>query len=134
MPIRGLDHVAITVEDVEKTLAFYARVLGAEVLYLDLFRRGDIPVVLMQIGQSRISVHPARSPAAPHARRPTPGSADLCFRWDGPLEAAQETLAECGVEVTLGPVPRPAADGALGRSIYFRDPDENLLEFLSTED
>jgi len=134
MPIRGFDHVAITVADVEKTLEFYQRALGAEVLYLDLFRKGDIPVVLMQIGLSRISVHPADSPAAPHADRPTPGSADLCFRWDGPLESAQQILSECGVEIIEGPVPRPAADGEMGRSIYFRDPDENLLEFLSTDD
>jgi catechol 2,3-dioxygenase-like lactoylglutathione lyase family enzyme len=134
MPIRGLDHVAITVANVERTLEFYRRVLGAEVLYLDLFRRGDIPIVLMQVGQSRISVHPAEAPAAPHADRPTPGSADLCFRWDGALETAQETLAQSGVEIIDGPVPRPAADGKPGRSVYFRDPDGNLLEFLATDE
>ena len=63
---------------------------------------------------------------------PTPGSGDFCMRWDAPLEDAVKLLASKGVAVIEGPVPRPAADGALGRSIYFRDPDDNLLELLST--
>ena len=105
---------------------------GAEVLYEDLWRRGEIPVVLLQLGASRLSVHSADAPASPHAHRPTPGSVDLCFRWDAPLEHAMALLARHGVEVALGPVPRPAADGELGRSLYFRAPDHNLLELLST--
>ncbi len=133
MPLRGLDHVAITVADIEATVAFYARVLGAEPLYLDAWRAGKIPVVLLRLGQSRLSVHPAAAPAKPHARAPQPGSGDLCFRWDGPLEGAAEALARAGVPVEEGPVPRPAADGTPGRSLYFRDPDGNLLELLSTD-
>jgi catechol 2,3-dioxygenase-like lactoylglutathione lyase family enzyme len=134
MAVRGLDHVAITVADVEATLAFYARVLGAELCYGDLWREGKLPVAILQLGSSRLSVHPAAAPASPHATTPLPGSQDLCFRWDGPLVEAERHLAAEGVDVTLGPVPRPAADGALGASIYFRDPDGNLLELLSTED
>ncbi len=133
MSVRGIDHVAITVLDAERTLAFYRRVLDAETLYEDLWRAGRIPVVLLQIGGARLSVHSARAPAAPHARVPTPGSVDLCFRWDGPIESAIERLGSRGVEIVLGPVPRPAADGAAGHSVYFRDPDGNLLELLSTE-
>jgi catechol 2,3-dioxygenase-like lactoylglutathione lyase family enzyme len=133
MSIRGIDHVAITALDPERTLAFYRRALDAETLYEDLWRAGRIPVVLLQIGAARLSVHSARAPAAPHARVPTPGSADLCFRWDGPIESAIARLAERGVEIVLGPVPRPAADGANGQSVYFRDPDGNLLELLTTE-
>ncbi len=133
MPVRGLDHVAITVADVEATLTFYERVLGAEPIYRDEFRAGKIPVALLQVGSSRLSVHPASAPASPHASRPTPGSADLCFRWDGPLSEAEKHLVAEGVALVEGPVPRPAADGTLGRSVYFRDPDDNLLEFLSTD-
>jgi catechol 2,3-dioxygenase-like lactoylglutathione lyase family enzyme len=133
MPLRGFDHVAITVADVERTLDFYQRVLGAELLYEALWRAGKLPVVILQLGASRLSVHAAKSPAKPHAERPTPGSADLCFRWDGPLAAAAAQLAAAGVAVEAGPVPRPAADGAVGASLYFRDPDGNLLELLSTE-
>jgi catechol 2,3-dioxygenase-like lactoylglutathione lyase family enzyme len=132
MTVRGIDHVAITVQDVERTLAFYREVLDAKTLYEDLWRAGKIPVVLLQVGASRLSVHSAAAPAAPHARLPTPGSVDLCFRWDAPIEAAIARLRRHGVEIVEGPVPRPAADGAEGRSVYFRDPDGNLLELLTT--
>ena len=133
MGVRGLDHLAITVDDVERTVAFYGRVLGAQPLFLDLWRAGRIPVVLLQVGASRLSVHSAKSPAAPHARVPLPGSADFCFRWDGPIETAIAHLRDRDVEIVLGPVPRPAADGLAGQSVYFRDPDGNLLELLTTD-
>ena len=94
---------------------------------------GKIPVVLLQVGESRMSIHDAASPAKPHANLPTPGSEDVCFRFDGPIADAQAQLAAESVEVIEGPVPRPAADGTLGQSVYFRDPDGNLLEFLSTD-
>lgn len=107
--------------------------LDAQPLFTELWRAGKIPVVLLQVGASRLSVHAAKAPAAPHARVPLPGSGDFCFRWDGPIESAIAQLRERGVEIALGPVPRPAADGAPGRSVYFRDPDGNLLELLSTD-
>ena len=65
MPIEGLDHVAITVADVEATVEWYQRVLGAQPLLLELWREGKVPVVLLQIGASRLSVHAAGAPAAP---------------------------------------------------------------------
>ena len=133
MPVRALDHLAITVADVDRTLRFYERVLGAESLYEELFREGRIPVAMLQVGGSRLSVHPAAKPAAPHARVPTAGSADVCFRFDGPIADAKAMLEDAGVDVVLGPVPRPAADGAMGQSVYFTDPDGNLLELLSTD-
>ena len=133
MPVRGLDHVALTCADVEATLDFYKRVLGATTIYEELWREGKIPVVLMQVGGSRLSIHDAASPASPHADRPTPGSADFCFRFDGPVAEARAMLVAEGVEVIEGEGPRPAADGEMGYSVYFRDPDQNLLELLSTD-
>lgn len=133
MPIRGLDHLALTVADVPRTLDFYRRALGAVVLYEDLWRAGKIPVVILQLGASRLSIHEAAKPAKPHARVPAPGSADVCFRWDGTLDAAAAQLAAAGVPIEEGPVARPAADGRPGASLYFRDPDGNLLELLSTD-
>ena len=133
MSIRGLDHLAITVADMDATLDFYRGVLGAEVLYEDLYRAGTIPIVMIQIGASRLSVHPAAAPAKPHAHCPQPGSGDFCFRWDAPIEDAIALLAAKSVDVIEGPVPRPAADAVVGQSVYFRDPDGNLLELLSTQ-
>ncbi|MBM4266772.1 MAG: hypothetical protein FJ144_09190 [Deltaproteobacteria bacterium] len=131
MPIEGLDHVAITVSDPERTASFYADVLGAEVLYLDLWREGKLPVFSLQVGQSRINVHPAAAPASPHATTPLPGSQDLCFRWTGSIGDARQRLESHGVAIELGPEPRPASNGRWGESLYFRDPDGNLLELLT---
>jgi catechol 2,3-dioxygenase-like lactoylglutathione lyase family enzyme len=133
MPVAGFDHVAITVADVDATLAWYQRVLAAEPLHVDLWREGKLPVALLQLGASRMSVHPAAAPAAPHADAPTPGSADLCFRFDGPVDDILRLLDDAGVAVVDGPVPRPAANGEMGTSVYFRDPDGNLLELLTIE-
>lgn len=132
--IRGFDHYAVTVADIEATMAFYRTVLGAEILWEKQFREGKIPVISMQLGANRMNVHQAKAPAAPHARQPTPGSADLCFRWEGPIANAVALLEKHGVAVIVGPAPRPAADGIWGQSVYFRDPDGNLLELLSTHE
>lgn len=132
MSVAGLDHVAITVADVAATVSWYERVLGATPLHFDLWLDGKIPVALLQLGASRLSIHPAANPAAPFAQRPTPGSADLCFRWNGTIGMALEQLRVNGIDVIEGPVPRPASDGKRGSSVYFRDPDGNLLELLTT--
>ena len=133
VPIVGFDHVAITVADVDATIDWYRRVLGAEPLHLDLWQAGELPIALLQVGASRLSVHPATRPAAPHAATPTPGSADLCFRFDGPVAEILAMLDAAGVPVVEGPVPRPASSGEPGASIYFRDPDGNLLELLTLD-
>ena len=133
MPIRGIDHLAITCSDVESTVSWYSRVLGANPLYLAEWRAGKLPVVILQVGANRLSLHAAASPAKPHAQLPTPGAVDLCFRWSGPLSDAIAHVSAFGIEIEEGPVPRPAADGTRGQSIYFRDRDGNLLELLSTD-
>ena len=130
--IRGFDHYAITVANIATTIKFYRDVLGAEILWEKEWREGKIPVVSMQLGTNRMNVHPAAAPAAPHAKMPTSGSADLCFRWDGTISEAQELLRSHHITIEEGPAPRPAADGKWGQSVYFRDPDGNLLELLST--
>jgi catechol 2,3-dioxygenase-like lactoylglutathione lyase family enzyme len=131
MPIEGFDHVAITVADVDATVDWYRRVLAAEPLYWDRWLAGTLPVALLQVGASRLSVHPAAAPVAPHAATPTSGSADLCFRFDGPVGEILELLDANGVAVVDGPVARPASNGERGTSVYFRDPDGNLLELLT---
>jgi catechol 2,3-dioxygenase-like lactoylglutathione lyase family enzyme len=130
--VEGLDHLAITVADVEVTIDWYRRVLGAELLFEDEWKARAMPVALLQIGASRLSIHDAASPAAPHAAVVTPGSADVCVRVDGAIEAIRASLSDVGVVVVEGPVARPASNGAAGMSLYVRDPDGNLVELLTT--
>jgi catechol 2,3-dioxygenase-like lactoylglutathione lyase family enzyme len=127
--------VAITVTDVERTVRFYRDLVGAEVVFLDRFRAGEFNVVTLVVGANRINVHPSPPRAPEHlvARRPTPGSADICFRWDGPIGEVTARLEELGLPVMDGSSPRPAADGTPATSVYTLDPDGNLLELLTTD-
>jgi catechol 2,3-dioxygenase-like lactoylglutathione lyase family enzyme len=131
MTISGFDHLAITCNDVDASIDFYTRVLGAELLLAEMWRARQMPVAIMQIGANRLSLHQAAAPASPHAQAPTPGSVDLCFRWEGPITDAVAHLGAQGVAVIEGPVGRPASNGERGTSVYFRDLDGNLLEMLT---
>jgi catechol 2,3-dioxygenase-like lactoylglutathione lyase family enzyme len=126
-PQLTIDHVVIAVSDVEASNRFYRQVLGAEVLELALGR-----VAYLLAGQ-QLNVHTPDSTPTPVARdRVRPGNSDLCFAWPGPIAGAVEHLERCRVAVELGPVERTGARGP-GESVYFRDPDGSLLEFLSYE-
>lgn len=131
--ISGFDHLAITCTDIDASIEFYDRVLGATLLYPERWHDGSMPVALMNVGANNLSLHRAQSPASPHAVAPTPGAVDLCLRWVGPIDAAQSHLASHGVEVIEGPVGRIASDGRPATSVYFRDLDGNLLEFLAVD-
>lgn len=133
MGIRGFDHLAVTVKDVGRFADFYHDVFGAEVLYRDRFDDGRFPIVTLVLGGNRINVHPSPPRADLVADQPTPGAIDLCFRWDGPIEDAVALLDRHGLAVVEGPSFRLAADGSKGASVYFRDPDDNLIELLTTD-
>jgi catechol 2,3-dioxygenase-like lactoylglutathione lyase family enzyme len=123
-PVIDLDHCVIHVTDWERSNAFYRVVMGAEVL-----RKGNGWVY--QFGNMRLNVHGPGVNASPVARVPVPpGGSDLCFVWPGTAAGAIEHLQRCGVELELGPVSRSGAHGE-GMSVYFRDPDGSLLEFIS---
>ncbi|MET7992407.1 VOC family protein [Amycolatopsis sp. NPDC005232] len=121
MRIDRLDHLVLTVADVEATVAFYTRVLGmAEVT----FKGGR---KALAFGTSKINLHQAGHEFEPKALRPTPGSADLCLITENALDDVIEELRRAGVPIEEGPVERTGATGEI-RSVYFRDPDENLIE------
>jgi catechol 2,3-dioxygenase-like lactoylglutathione lyase family enzyme len=124
MEIR-LDHCVIHVSERRRSNAFYRDVLGAELI-------GDADNVAMyRFGSQQLNVHGPGLEPEPVARRPVqPGGSDLCFAWPGPIEAAVDHLRARGVEVELGPVPRRGGRGD-GTSVYFRDPDGSLLEFIA---
>jgi catechol 2,3-dioxygenase-like lactoylglutathione lyase family enzyme len=121
MQIQRLDHLVLTVRDIEVTCDFYQRVLGVEIISF-----GDQRTAL-RFGDQKINLHRRGAEIEPCAAVPTPGSADLCFIARTPVEEMIERLDEMAVEIEHGPVTRTGACGQI-RSIYIRDPDNNLLE------
>jgi catechol 2,3-dioxygenase-like lactoylglutathione lyase family enzyme len=121
----SFDHCVVAVSDWERSHAFYRDVLGAE-----LIERGANGWAY-RFGAQQLNLHGPGVKPDPVARDPVrPGNSDLCFRWDRPIEEAVAHLAQHGVEVELGPVPREGAGGT-GTSVYFRDPDGSLLELIA---
>ena len=126
---QGFDHVAITVADVDATVAWYQRVLAPNRCTGPLARR-DAADRALRVGASRLSVHPAAAPAAPHADAPTPGSADLCFRFDGPVGEIL-ALLDGGRGRPRRPRPAPGVERRTRRVGVLPRPDGNLLELLT---
>jgi catechol 2,3-dioxygenase-like lactoylglutathione lyase family enzyme len=122
--IEGLDHLVLTVGDVERACQFYQRVLG---LRRESFGKGR---VALYFGRQKINLHPHPTPHDLVARQPAPGTADLCFLTETPLSAVAAHLEACGVEILAGPVERSGAEGPIF-SLYCRDPDGNLIEIAN---
>ena len=120
MRIRSLDHLVLTVADIDRTVRFYES-LG---MRRETFDDGR---VALRFGDQKLNLHQPGAEVAPHAARPTQGSADLCFLVEDGLDEVAEALAHAGVPVELGPVARTGATGAI-TSLYVRDPDGNLVE------
>jgi len=121
----ALDHCVIHVSDWERSVRFYTDVIGAEAV------ERDAGTYVFRLGDWQLNVHGPNVDAGPLARLPVqPGNSDLCFRWDGPIADAVVHLERCAVSIELGPVARFGAKGE-GTSVYFRDPDGSLMEFIS---
>ncbi|MEX6689167.1 VOC family protein [Danxiaibacter flavus] len=121
MTINRLDHFVLTVADIEATCYFYSSVMGMDIVTFGNGRKA------LQFGNQKINLHQAGKEFEPKANKPTPGSADLCFVADTPLETILNELREKQIEIAEGIVERTGAIGTI-RSIYFRDPDLNLIE------
>lgn len=119
--IDRLDHLVLTVTELQATIDFYANVLGMKVV-----RFGEGRYAL-QFGRQKINLHERGREFEPKANTPLPGSADLCFIAETPLEDVIRHLERCGVPIEEGPVDRTGAIGKI-RSVYVRDPDRNLIE------
>ena len=119
--IKSLDHFVLTTRDENKCIDFYTRVMG-----MRLERFGNNRIAL-RFGDSKINVHPPSMGAVIKARYPVPGSLDLCFLVDGKLDDFIARLGEQGVAIEEGPGMRSGARFPI-RSVYFRDPDDNLIE------
>jgi catechol 2,3-dioxygenase-like lactoylglutathione lyase family enzyme len=121
MQIDSLDHLVLTVKDIEITCDFYTRVLGMRVISFGGNRKA------LLFGSQKLNLHQQDSEIEPKAMHPTPGSADLCFITSIPLPEVARHLSASGVTVLEGPVQRTGATGPI-LSLYFRDPDLNLIE------
>ena len=121
MEIIKLDHLVLTVKDVEKTISFYGSVMGMK---KEAFGDGR---VALKCGNQKINLHGFGKEFEPKAFKPMPGSADLCFITQTPLEDAMTHVKRCGVDIIEGPVEKTGTNGTI-RSFYFRDPDHNLIE------
>jgi catechol 2,3-dioxygenase-like lactoylglutathione lyase family enzyme len=121
MIIAGLDHLVLTVRNIQRTTSFYVSVLGMEAISFGEGRAA------LKFGNQKINLHQAGKEYEPKAGTPTPGSADLCFVTPLKLEDAMQHVTMRGVEILQGPVQRTGANGPV-ISFYFRDPDCNLIE------
>jgi catechol 2,3-dioxygenase-like lactoylglutathione lyase family enzyme len=119
--ISRIDHFVLTVDSLEATCKFYERVLG--------FKRVDTPgrPTALTFGHNKINIHEAHHTFDPKAAAPTPGAADFCLITERALAEVRSHIEACGVAIEVGPIKRTGAAGAM-TSLYFRDPDGNLVE------
>jgi catechol 2,3-dioxygenase-like lactoylglutathione lyase family enzyme len=122
--IDRLDHLVLTVRDIDATCTFYEQALGMRRV---TFAACGGTRTALAFGRQKINLHLAGREFEPKARVATPGSADLCFIAATPLDAVQRHIESLGIAIEEGPVPRTGALGPL-LSIYLRDPDGNLIE------
>ncbi len=121
MNIKNIDHIVLTVRDLEASIAFYTAILGMQA---ETFGNNR---VALKFGQQKINLHQYGHEFEPKAEQPTPGSADLCFIINNDLQQAMDEVKSQGINIIKGPVQRTGAAGKI-TSFYFRDPDSNLIE------
>ena len=126
MKITALDHLVLTVADIEKSIAFYTQVLGMEEITFGEGRKA------LLFGRQKINLHQRGAEVLPNAQNAACGTADLCLLTDTPLPQVLTELQQHGIEPISGVVPRTGAVGAI-ESVYLRDPDGNLLEISRYE-
>ena len=121
MKIKNIDHLVLTVKDIEASCRFYTTVLAIEEVSFGQGRKA------VAFGNQKINFHQHGQELEPRALHPTPGSGDLCFITDDSISDVIEHIQSCGIEIIEGPVARIGAKGPM-ISIYIRDPDQNLIE------
>lgn len=125
--IDSIDHLVLTVADVEESCAFYSKVLGMKVTTFGSGRKA------LEFGAQKINLHQYGCEFEPHAKSPVPGSNDLCFVASIPIQDMLQHLKQLDIKALEGPVSRTGAKGPM-TSIYFRDPDGNLLEISNYDE
>lgn len=121
MKITAVDHVVLTVRDMQATIQFYCEVLGMKHVVFEGHYNA------LHFGNQKINLHPYRAEYLPHADLPFPGTADFCFIAAGTIDSVIADLKKFNHPIEVGPVPQTGATGIM-QSVYLRDPDKNLIE------
>lgn len=119
--ISHMDHLVLTVKSIQDTVDFYTRVMGMEEIQFGSGRKA------LAFGQQKLNLHQVGKEFEPKAKHPTPGAIDICLITKSPLADVQKHIESCNVTIEEGPIQRTGAVGPI-MSIYFRDPDFNLIE------
>lgn len=119
--ISHMDHLVLTVKSIQDTVDFYTRVMGMEEIQFGSGRKA------LAFGQQKLNLHQVGKEFEPKAKHPTPGAIDICLITKSPLADVQKHIESCNVTIEEGPIQRTGAVGPIA-SIYFRDPDFNLIE------
>jgi catechol 2,3-dioxygenase-like lactoylglutathione lyase family enzyme len=122
--IKQIDHLVLTVQDIQKTCDFYEMVMGMEIQTFKEIRKA------LKFGTQKINLHQKGHEFEPKAAHPTPGAIDICFIVETPLEKIIEHLNQLNIATEEGPVERTGANGPI-MSVYIRDPDQNLIELAN---
>jgi len=136
MPTIGFDHIALPTANAGRLIAFYKR-LGFPINNEEQWRAGRVRTFSIQVGESKINIHPEGYTAELRGPTATPGCGDICFVFAGTVDECKKMLEEAGVSIISGPVPRAGgrARGTIpSLSFYARDPDGNLLEWMIYQD
>ena len=121
LKIKSIDHIVLTVKDINKSLYFYETILG---LKKEIFNQNRIALTF---GNQKLNLHEYKHEINPHALLPTPGSIDLCFITDTNINESIQYIQSKGITIIEGPIQRTGASGAI-TSFYINDPDGNLIE------
>ena len=125
-----IDHIVITVKDINKSISFYSNILEMELK--EFFSLSDNTTrKSLKFGNQKINLHEALNPFSPHAKYPSPGAVDICFISTKPISEWIDRLKKNKINIEDGPVQKTGANGPI-LSIYIRDPDENLIEISNT--
>jgi len=130
--VLGNDHIAFAAHDLEATCIFYDRLFGAR-MHFNYAPEGKSLVRQIALGGPLLSIHQIGKGLDLVAKHPTVGGADICLRWSGGVESAVELLRQHGILIVDGPSRRRTADGLPAHSVYFRDPDGNLVELMAAD-
>tara|TARA_B100000963_G_C22203961_1_gene484406 strand:+ start:48 stop:440 length:393 start_codon:yes stop_codon:yes gene_type:complete len=122
----NIDHVVITVSDINKSIDFYSNILGMQ-LQEFLSSTDNVKRKSLKFGKQKINLHEASKPFKPHANNPIPGTMDICFLSETNIDDWIKIFNKFNVKIEDGPVQKTGANGPI-RSIYVRDPDKNLIE------